>query len=232
MIISANQPYFLPYIGYWQLIAVADVFLIGDDYSFIKRGWITRNKIFDNHTIRSFSLNVSGVSSNKLISQISLTENLHFKTKILHQVNTYYHKSAYFDIGYSLLEQIVFFPDLNLASFLEHSIRVICSYLDINTTIIRTSELNTYDMCKKQYRIFEYCKQLRADTYINSIGGQKLYDPQEFANHGITLKFLKSDFPPYKQFNNEFVPGLSILDAIMFCSKEQLQEMLGCYSLV
>lgn len=232
MIISGNQPYFLPYIGYWQLISAADIFLIGDDYTFIKEGWISRNRILDKQSIRAISLNICGVSSNILISHLSLTEDARFRTKILHQIETYYHSAPFFYDGFSLIEQIVLFPDLNLVSFLEHSIKIICSFLKINTIIRKTSEFNTYGVYEKQYRIFEYCKRLNADTYINAIGGKDIYSYNEFSQNGISLYFLQSNPIPYRQFGGSFIPNLSILDAIMFCSKEQLQEMLESYSLV
>lgn len=232
MIISGNQPYFLPYIGYWQLIAAADIFIIGDDYSFIKGGWITRNRILDVQTIRPFSLSINSSSSNKLISELFLTDNPRLRTKLLYQVKTYYHKAPHFEIGYSILEKILSFPDLNLANFLEHSIRVICSYLGIRTVIRKSSEFHTYGTLFKQHRIFEYCKQLNADTYINAIGGKDIYNVDEFKNNGISLYFLKSLSTPYHQFSDTFYPDLSILDAIMFCSQEELQKILSYYSLV
>ncbi len=232
MILAGNQPYFLPYLGYWQLINAADVFLIADDYNYIKRGWIARNQILLNNKPKLFSLDIKHKSSFRKINDIELSEDQKSKHRLLNQIDYEYHRAPFFLDGYSLLEDIVSCSEENLAVFLENSIRSICAYLDIMTPIRRTSELLSHDNSNKQERIFNYCKQLEADTYINLIGGTKLYNPLEFAEHGITLKFLKSDLPPYKQYNDEFVPGLSILDAIMFCSKEQLQEMLDAYSLV
>ena len=85
---------------------------------------------------------------------------------------------------------------------------------------------------KREERIYDACRRTGADTYINAIGGTKLYDRDEFASHGITLKFLKSGFPEYSQFRKPFVDRLSILDAIMFNSKEDLQKMLEDYTLI
>lgn len=232
MIISGNQPYFLPYIGYWQLIAAADIFLICDNFNYMKHGWISRNQILCGKGTTDITLELIKKSSNKLISDTFIVSNSSVMEKNKRKIYNEYHNAPYFDNGYDLFNKIVSCPDANLASFLENSIRVVCEYLCINTELRKTSELRPYGNLKKQERIYVDCEQLSASTYINSIGGVNLYDKREFAEHGIDLKFLKSDLPQYKQFSDEFIPSLSILDAIMFCSKGQLQEMLCCYSLV
>lgn len=232
MTLSSNQPYFLPYIGYWQLIAAADIFLICDNFNYIKHGWISRNHILCGRGTTDITLELIKKSSNKLILDTFIVNNSSVIEKNKRKIYYEYHNAPYFDKGYDLYNKIVSYPDTNLASFLENSIRVVCEYLGINTELRKTSELKPYGNLKKQERIYVDCEQLSASTYINSIGGVGLYDKREFAEHGISLKFLKSDLPQYKQFGDEFIPSLSILDAIMFCSKKQLQKMLCCYTLI
>lgn len=232
MILAANQPYFLPYLGYWQLINVADVFLICDDYNYIKKGWIARNKLLLNNKPHLFSLPISNRSQNSLISEMFLLRDTQTQRKLMKLVYQEYHRAPYFKDGYSLFCDNLLFPQLNLVDYLENSIKTVCKYIGVSTPLRRTSEFHMCSVHGKQYRIFDYCHSIGADTYINAIGGQQLYDKKEFADHGISLKFLKSDMPPYQQFNNEFVSGLSILDTIMFCSKEEIQEMLNQYTLI
>ena len=232
MILSSNQPYFLPYIGYWQLIAAADIFLICDNFNFIKHGWISRNRILSNTGYTYINLDLCKKSSNKLISDIYLLSNSYSREKLMRKVYYEYHKAPFFDAGYELFERVITFPETNLASFLENSIEIVCNYLNINTILKNTSELRPYGNLSKEEKIFVDCEQLSATTYINSIGGRSLYNKKQFAEHGIELKFLQPNLPHYKQFNEEFVSNLSVLDAIMFCSKENLQGMLRCYSLV
>ena len=85
---------------------------------------------------------------------------------------------------------------------------------------------------KREERIYDSCQRIGADTFINAIGGMAIYDQEDFARHGITLKFLKSGLPEYSQFRKPFVERLSILDAIMFNSQETLQDMLDDYTLI
>ena len=84
-----------------------------------------------------------------------------------------------------------------------------------------------------QDRTIAICKRMNADYYINAIGGQELYDKKDFFEEGITLNFLKTGDIEYMQFNNGFVPPyLSIIDILMFNSKEEIKKMLTQFTLV
>jgi len=230
LIIAANQPYFIPYIGYFQLIHLADIFLIGDNYNFIKQGWIQRNRILLNGEPHFFGLEIKNTSSNKYINE---TEVLDFNVNQKLNAILYAYKNApFFNDGYSIIETILMNPERNLSEFLVFSIKQICQYLSITTKIMKISEFEGNDQFKREYRIFDFCKRLGGNTYINPIGGQSLYHFDTFRNQNITLKFIQSQCLPYKQFNNNFVPNLSILDVIMFNSKETIKTKLCEYSLV
>lgn len=230
MTISGNQPYFLPYIGYWQLIHNADVFLVGDDYNFIRRGWVTRNRLLNNGADELFNIQMNNASDSKLIQDLEILKNDH--TKLLRKIEYLYHKAPFYSQGYVLLKEILSFPKINLADFLINSITIVCRYLEINTPIIRTSTLEGNSLLKKEYRIYDQCEKFQAEIYVNAIGGKDLYNPEEFKKRGITLKFLKTKPIEYKQFNHPFVPNLSILDVIMFNSREEVIKMLDSYELI
>lgn len=230
MIISGNQPYFLPYIGYWQLIHNADVFLVGDDYNFIRRGWVTRNRLLNNGIGELFIIQMNKASDNKLIQEIEILNSDHIK--LLRKIEYLYHNAPFFSQGFALIKEILSFSGSNLADFLINSLVIVCRYLDIKTPIVRTSSLIGNCNHKREYRIYDQCDRFRADTFVNAIGGIELYDPNEFKKRGITLKFLKTRPIEYKQFNHPFVPNLSILDVIMFNSREEVIKMLNCYDLI
>ena len=81
-------------------------------------------------------------------------------------------------------------------------------------------------------KILEMCNILKADKYINAIGGQELYNKEIFKENGIELNFLKTELVEYKQFKNDFVPYLSIIDILMFNSKDEIKNMLNSYELM
>lgn len=230
MIIAANQPYFLPYISYWQLIYAADIFFVGDNYAYIKRGWINRNRILFRSVPEYFGIAVSKASSFSLISELHIADT--DKRRKMNKLYEAYHKAPYYEIGAQLVEEILDCKEEVLSEFLISSIKTICRYLDINTPIYRTSELKGNDAFKREGRIYDMCHRLGADTYVNPIGGKALYDVEEFAKQGIKLRFINTGEITYRQFGDDFVEKLSILDVIMFNSKDEIKEMLGRYELI
>jgi len=111
-----------------------------------------------------------------------------------------------------------------------NSIEIIRDYLGIKTKMMYTSQIEGNCRFKRECRVFDFCDRLGGTTYVNPIGGQSLYKKDEFAEHGIELKFIHSHCREYKQFGKNFVPGLSILDVIMFNSREEIAQMLDEYT--
>lgn len=220
MILSANQPYFLPHLAYWQLIDAADLFLVGDDYSYIRHGWINRNRIVINGEFHFIGLNIKSRHSGDLIKDLTFMPV--DRAGMLKTIWHVYRHAPFFDNGYALMEKILDCPDLGVADFLTSSIIDVCKYLGINTPIGRTSEYSNYGVLKREERIYDFCHKIGADTYVNPIGGRKLYDRDEFAAQGIALIFIHSPF----------AAGPSIIDVIMNNSLDQIREMLKDFEYV
>lgn len=230
MKIAIMQPYFFPYIGYFQLINAVDKFVIYDDVNFIKNGWINRNRILINGKDNYLTVHLKDASSFKLINNVNFTGN---RNKLIKTIQQTYIKAPYFKDVYSIIEKVLTY-ECNLISELAHkSIIEVLAYLNIDTEIIVSSEkLNYTKNYKNQERIIAICKELGATHYINANGGQELYNKEIFANEGIELNFIKSQEIKYKQFNNEFISWLSIIDVLMFNSKETVRQMLSMHELV
>ena len=231
MNLAIMQPYFLPYIGYWQLVNAVDTFVLLDDVSFIKKGYINRNSILLNGKAHLFTIPIEKISQNKLIKDTKLKFNNKDKENFLKTINMAYKKAPYFINFYPILEDIVFNDDNDLTSYIKYSIDKINAYLNIKTEILISSEINKNNILKGQDRIIEINKQLNASRYINAIGGQDLYDKSIFKQNGIELKFIKTKSFNYEQYN-EFIPSLSIIDILMFNSESEAQLMLDDYILI
>lgn len=229
MKLGIMQPYFLPYIGYFQLINAVDKYVIYDDVQFIKGGWINRNYILLNGEKHLINLLLSGASSNKKINEIQAQLN---QSKLIKTIESSYKKAPMLEQVFPLFTKIIEFENLNLGRFLGNSLAEICKYLKIQTELVFSSELPKDNTLKGQDKVIGICKFLNANTYINAIGGQTLYNKSEFEKNNIKLNFLESKIKPYSQFKNEFVPGLSIIDVMMFNSVEEINLMLDNYSLV
>lgn len=231
MIMGLNQPYFMPYIGHWQLINAVDVFIIGDDYNFISRGWIHRNRILQNGQAKYFNIEVAHASQNKKINELYLSE-VYDSEKKLQLIRDVYSKAPHFEEGFALMRKILECEERNLAYFLEHSIRCVCDYLGITTKLIRSSAIPGNAEFKREYRIYDQCSYVGADTYINAIGGRELYHFADFEERNLKLGFIQTGDVRYQQFGQEFVPYLSMIDIIMFNSKEEIQDMLKLYTIL
>lgn len=229
--VAIMQPYLFPYIGYWQLINATDEFVVYDDVNFIKGGWINRNNILLNGKSFLFTLPLENSSSYKLIKEIDVTSNLKLKEKICKTISATYSKAPYFSEVFSLIENVLM-KDGKVSELVYDSIIQINNYLGISTKILLSSELNQNRELKSDKRVINIVKNLNGQIYINAIGGQELYSKDEFKKNNIDLYFIKTNKIEYKQFKNEFVPNLSIIDVLMFNSPEDVRELLTKYELI
>jgi hypothetical protein len=229
MTVAIMQPYFFPYIGYFQLINSVDSFVFYDDVNYIKQGWINRNRILLNGANHMLTLQVVSSSSFKKINEITVGNK---NSKILKTIVQAYIKAPYFNETFPLIENILLYTEKNLAKFIQNAIVQISSHLEINTKLIVSSHIDKNLELRGKDKVISICKQLGATRYINSIGGQQLYDKKEFQDAGIQLCFIKPKLVEYKQLNNSFIPGLSILDVLMFNGKNKTKDLLTEFELV
>ncbi|MDR1707143.1 MAG: WbqC family protein [Prevotella sp.] len=231
MKLGIMQPYFLPYIGYFQLLNAVDKYVIYDNIQFTKKGWINRNRILQNGKDALITIPVEKDSDYLNICQRSVSSGFD-KKKLLNQIKESYRKAPYFDEVMPLTEEIVNYDDNNLFDYIYHSIVKICGYLRIDTEFIVSSTIDIDHSLKGQAKVIAICKALGATEYYNAIGGQELYSITDFEKENIKLNFVSSNPVEYKQFTNEFVPWLSILDVMMFNSTEEIKKMLNEYKLI
>ena len=229
MRLGIMQPYFFPYLGYWQLLANVDKYVVYDDVTYIKGGWINRNNFLINGQKNLLTMQLEKASSYTLIKDIAIKDDF---VKFLKTIEMGYKKAPFFEDIFRLLKDICQCPDKKLGQFLFNSHIKICEYLGIDTELILSSSFEKHAELKGKDKVISICKQLGADEYINAIGGQELYDKKEFAENGIRLNFIQANLREYRQLKNEFVAGLSIIDIMMFNSKEEIKEMLNDFKLV
>ncbi len=232
MNLAIMQPYFLPYLGYYALLNAVDKFVLYDDVNFINRGWINRNQILVGGKGHLFTVPLKNASQNKLIHEVNLSSDTTWRKKLLKTISQSYRKAPHFGVVYPLLEDIINDASENIADYCHQSLVKTANYLEISSEIVPTSRQYGNPALKGQERIIDICKLENADHYINPINGQELYDRKFFDEAGIKLNFIKSRAQSYKQFKNDFVPWLSIIDAIMFNTVAETQELLREFELI
>lgn len=234
MKVGIMQPYLFPYIGYFQLIKSVDKFVIYDDVQFIKGGWINRNNILVNNKKTNFVINLKNDSYTLNINERYITDKWEYeRKKMIKTLNLAYAKAPNYKEAMPVLESILSQSnDKNIADFITFSLKKICEYLEIDTEFIISSQLEKENELKGQDKVIHIVKKIGGNKYINSYGGMELYSKEDFKDDGIELLFIKPQKIEYKQFNEEFISNLSIVDILMFNSKESIIDMLDNYEVL
>lgn len=232
MRIAIMQPYFLPYIGYLQLMNAVDKFVLYDDVNYINKGWINRNRILVSGKEYLFTIPLKEASQNKLINEIYLSDDPKWRGKLLKTFEQAYKKAPFYLTAFAVTEKIINLDAEKVSDWIADSFAILAQYLNIQTEIVASSSIYQNTHLKGQERILDICQQEKADHYINPIGGTDLYDKSIFDKAGIQLNFLKSKPLIYSQFKNEFVPWLSIVDIMMFNDIPTIQGILNEYELI
>lgn len=223
MRLAVMQPYLFPYLGYFQLMAAVDRFVVLDDVNYINRGWINRNRILLNGKPHTFTIPLDGASQNRLIRDIEISGEydswaIRFRKTLQHG----YSGAANFAKAMVAIESILAFPGRNLSAYLTNSLRLICDYMGIRTEIIQTSSIYAKKGLAGADRIMDICKKNGADTYVNPQGGRELYAEAAFASRGVKLEFLEPELAEYPQKTKKFIPGLSVIDYMMNTSSARI----------
>jgi len=231
--LAIMQPYFFPYIGYFQLVNAVDEFVIYDNIEFTKKGWISRNRILVNGVDTYISLPLKKDSDYLHIKDRFLAETWNIeRRKLLNRIVESYRKAPYFNETYTVIERCIMFEENNLFKFILNSVQTMINYLNINTKLTVSSTISMDHNLKSVDKVIAICKEQQAGVYINSIGGVGLYDKMQFRSHNLELQFQKSNTINYKQFDNEFIPWLSIIDVMMFNNLQSIKINLNNYTLL
>lgn len=231
MRLAIMQPYFLPYIGYWQLLGAVDAFVVYDNIQYTKKGWINRNRFLQNGHDELFTIPLRKDSEYLDVIQRHVAADFK-RDKLLNQFEGSYRKAPHFREVFPLIGEIIHAPHDNLFEYIANSIRLIAGHLGIGTPIRVSSTIAIDHGLRGEEKVMALCQAMGADRYLNAIGGQELYTKPSFAERGIALEFIRARPIAYAQFGGEFVPNLSILDVLMFNDRDAVRRMLGEYDLV
>ena len=255
MKLAIMQPYFFPYIGYFQVIHAVDKYLLHGGLPYLKKGWVNRNRILGPDGKPAYvNAEIRARSSHTRIDDIQLVPSRHWREKVLRAVSFNYRNSPFFKDVYAVVETAIATDTHRLSDLNRRSILAVCDYLGIRTAI-ETAEKRYTALedrlsephgamnaqlpgdrpgapARKVARILEICRQEGADTFVNAIGGRALYDKAEFRRNGVDLFFVEMQPFVYPQRAGPFVPDLSIIDVLMSCGRAGTQELLVSYRLV
>ncbi len=230
--IAVMQPYIFPYIGYFQLIKTADVFVFYNDVNFIVRGWINRNRILNNNNAYFFTIGCKKISQNKRICDTELYFKQKQKIKLLNTIYHNYSRAPFFEPVYNIFKETINSSVSYIDELAISSVKNICQFLSIKTVFKSSKNLYGNDDLKGPERLIDICLKEKKSEYINLIGAKNIYKKEYFIKRGIKLKFLKSNLCSYSQFKSPFVPMLSIIDVLMFNGSKKTKMLLSKYELI
>ncbi|WP_411991650.1 WbqC family protein [Agarivorans sp. DSG3-1] len=228
MKLAIMQPYFLPYLGYFQLINAVDEFVIYDDIEYTKKGWINRNRLLSCQGEMLVTLPLKKGSDYLKVNQRYLADSwVKDRVKLNNRIRNWYIKAPYFESIEPIINQILFAPCVNLFDFIYNSLIHLLRYLQIQTPLIRSSTLDFDSSLKGEGKVLAICELQSASEYLNPQGGVELYDKASFTRCGVDLQFLNCLPYEYEQFSPPFTPFLSIVDVLMFNDLATVKLMLN-----
>ena len=256
MKLAIMQPYFMPYIGYFQAINAVDKYILYSNLNFIKEAWMNRNRLLmRDGSIVLTTVPLKSKSSYSMIYDVEIDNSKPWKEKFLKTVRMCYGRKPYFDEVMKLLEEMLS-PEYRLLMDLNAgTIIAISQYLDITTEIdsdnsrfleMENQIANIEDdystipylmktrPIRKVARVIEMCRREGCEEFYNAIGGQELYSKEEFLQYGIHLNFVSTNSIEYRQDTKkgDFIPNLSIIDVLMNNGKDGTKGLLQEYTLV
>jgi hypothetical protein len=231
MVLAIMQPYFFPYIGYFQLMAAADCFVFYDDAQYMKGGWINRNRILRDSTAAWWTFPVIHDDYRLPIRQRSYSHGSNQIRSLLGKIEGAYSDAPVYRSVFPLITELLNSRNDNVADHNASILKALALHLGIKCNFLSSSSIQNSSGLQGQARVVDICRQLGAEKFINPIGGLDLYENAAFAEAKIELDFLQARTTHYPQFSSPHLPFLSIIDVMMFNSENRIINMLAEYDL-
>ncbi len=235
MTVAIMQPYIFPYLGYYQLVNAVDTFVFFDDVNYINKGWINRNNILQQDKPLKFTIPLAKASQNRLINEIEISGYTKWRKDFLKSVEISYKKAPQFSFVFKWLNEFFTKDYLLISELAADSVKEVAKLLELHVIFKNAGSINYKNDSTQngEQKILKLCKIFGAQKYINPKNGTYLYNPDLFNSANIELKFINMHGINYPQFSKEeFIPNLSIIDVMMFNSKNEISQMLCKYDLV
>jgi WbqC-like protein family/Acetyltransferase (GNAT) family len=230
--LAIMQPYTFPYIGYFHLIEASSLIVFNDDVNYIKGGWINRNRILVQDKAYLFTVPIKHVSSERSINETWPSISRNWLDTFSKQLKHSYGKAPHFA---DLADRLIAVFAIEYSDVTDLAINsIVATYdylgLPLNYTKASTCSPETRGM-EKADRLIAMTRKLGFARYVNAPGGAALYSKDYFRAKGVELGFVKSNYIEYRQFKNEFVPWLSIIDVLMFNDRKTVADFFTAYTI-
>ena len=213
MILTAHQPVYLPWLGLFHKIALADKFVFFNQVQYLPKDWMNRNKIksVSGEILLTVPVLRKGYR-NKKTSEIEINNETNWQEKHLKTIIQNYKKTPFFENYIDFFEDIYTKKWEYLADLNEQMLRWFLKKLEINVEFLKASDFDFIG--NKSDLVLDMCKKLNVSTYIFGKLGEDYAEIDNFKNAGINIVFQNYNHPTYKQLYKNFIPNLSVLDLL------------------
>ncbi len=228
MKLAIMQPYFFPYLGYFDLVNYSDKWIVFDDVQYIRHGWINRNRILHPSSGWSYVIVPVRYSRQTRIRDVHVVDDGKWKKRILGQLQHYKKRAPYYNRVIGLVEECLGLDDDLISRFNTLVLTKVCSYVGIPIDYSYFSELSLElgSIEGPGDWALRISQALGADEYANLPGGEGLFGEEKFAASGIKLTIRHLPALTYDCAGYRFVPNLSIIDVLMWNSPEVVKSYL------
>ncbi len=228
--LAITQPYLFPYLNYFHLLEASDKVIFYDDINYIKGGWINRNRILNKDRDLLITIPVQKGSQNRTTHETLTLIDEKLVSKTLNQLKHSYSKAPYYLNVIELINKSFNKSHTSIADLAINCIEEVYNYLELELKYDRSSVCSPHSkVMGKSDRLISISKEQGYKNYVNVIWGQDIHNKEYFESKGINLFYLESLPTVYKQFNNQFIPNLSIIDVLMFNDINTIKDFLKLY---
>ncbi|KAB2878372.1 WbqC family protein [bacterium] len=227
MIISIIQPCFVPWLGYFEQMAVADIFVYLDDVQYTKKDWRNNNQLKSPYGVKPIHVPVGNASRSTLIHEALISYNSKWEDDLINKITEWYKKAPFFEEIMGIIKPIVFGKYEKLVDLNYRLNSAICNYIGINTPISYASNIPK-KATERNSRIVEICTHFTGvDLLYDGKSAQSFIDIELFKQNGITVIFQDYIQSSYRQLWGDFVPYMSVIDVMMNCGKESKNILMS-----
>jgi hypothetical protein len=228
-ILAGMQPYFFPYLGYFDLIYNVDTWIVFDTPQYIKEGWVHRNRIL--HPKEGWRYIIVPIQKHAMdtpINKIAICSDQPWKEKVMRQLSEYKKKAPFYKPTVSLVEDCLAIEEPLLSRLNIFILEKVCDFLDIpfRGSVFSEMNLELGAVTKSGDWALRICQAMGADVLVNPPGGRHLYDAAEFQRNGVRLIIREFENMVYSCEPLKFEPALSIIDVLMWNSPKTIRDYL------
>jgi WbqC-like protein family len=226
-VVAAHQPTFLPWLGLFDKLHRADVFVLLDDVQAPQTGagsWINRVRMLVGGQVRWVTVPVHR-HGRQDVREVRIDDGQPWRARMLRTIEHAYRRAGHYEAGSPLVEEFVSAPESLVAAFNERNLRRLMDVLRLDgTTLVRSSELGVTG--RGTELLIGLTKAAGGTTYLSGDGSQGYLEEERFAGSAVELAYQRYEHPVYLQRSRRFVPGLSVVDALLHCGIEATRELI------